>query len=122
MSDVIIIDALKIDTVIGVYDWERAIKQRLIINARLYCDISRSLLVDDLDLTLNYKQICDDIKMVCDNTQAKLLEYLAGQIFLYLFTNYPCHKIELSIIKPHAIMNAKVGVSFIKNRQDFIND
>ena len=47
MSDIVFIQGLNIDTVIGVYAWERVIKQRLIIDAQMVCDMTRAIGVCD---------------------------------------------------------------------------
>lgn len=121
--DSVIINGLKVNTIIGVYDWERVIYQPIIIDVQIDCHINKALFEDDLVHTLNYKQICEDIESICYKTQAKLLEYLAGRIFDHLFNYYPCSQIKLSLKKPNAIFNATdVGVTLVRKRQDFIHD
>lgn len=116
MSDVVFIQGLKIDTVIGVYNWERAIKQSLIIDAKMTCDMTQAAKTDDVIHAINYKTVCEDIERLCHQAQAKLLESLAEQICQHILTQYACTKIELTIHKPNAIKQAQsVGVSIVRS-------
>ncbi len=114
-SDVVFIKGLKIEAVIGVYDWERAITQPLLIDIALETDISRAAVSDDVSDALSYKEVCDDVSEWCKEIQAKLLEHLAGQISDKIFAKYDCQKITLSIAKPTAIAQADaVGVQITR--------
>ncbi|WP_298811343.1 dihydroneopterin aldolase [uncultured Psychrobacter sp.] len=114
-SDVVFIKGLKVDAVIGVYDWERAITQPLLIDIALETDISRAAVSDDVSDALSYKEVCDDVSEWCKEIQAKLLEHLAGQISDKIFAKYDCQKITLSIAKPTAIAQADaVGVQITR--------
>jgi len=114
-SDVVFIKGLKVDAVIGVFDWERAITQPLLIDIALETDISAAAISDDVSDALSYKEVCDDVSEWCKEIQAKLLEHLAGQISDRIFAKYECHKITLSIAKPTAIAQADaVGVQITR--------
>lgn len=114
-SDVVFIKGLKVDAVIGVFDWERAITQPLLIDIALETDISRAAVSDDVSDALSYKEVCDDVSEWCKGIQAKLLEHLAGQISDKIFAKYDCQKITLSIAKPTAIAQADaVGVQITR--------
>lgn len=122
MKQRIIIEDLSFKTTIGVYDWEQAILQSLIVNVELECDMSPVFLSNDIHDTINYKTVCDDIQSVCHNEKAKLLETLAFKILQKLFSNYPCSFIKLSLKKPDAIKEtAGVGVLIEVTKQEFEN-
>ena len=115
MSDIVFIQGLKIDTVIGVYAWERVIKQRLIIDAQMVCDMTRAIADDDVAYVIDYKAVCEDIEQLCHEVQAELLETLADKIAHHVLTNYPCCEITLTIHKPNAIKQAdSVGIKIIR--------
>ncbi len=114
-SDVVFVKGLKVDAVIGVFDWERAITQPLLIDIALETDISRAAVSDDVSDALSYKEVCDDVSEWCKEIQAKLLEHLADQISDKIFAKYDCQKITLSIAKPTAIAQADaVGVQITR--------
>ena len=122
-SDVVFIKGLKVEAVIGVFDWERAITQPLLIDIALETDISAAALSDDVSDALSYKEVCDDVSKWCKEIQAKLLEHLAGQISDKLFAKYDCQKITLSIAKPTAITQADaVGVQITRYAPASINE
>ena len=114
-SDVVFIKGLTVEAVIGVYAWERAITQPLLIDIALETDISRAAVSDDVNDALNYKAVCDDVSEWCQAIQAQLLEHLAGQIADKLLEKYASHKVMLSIAKPTAIKQADaVGVQITR--------
>ncbi|MBP3945748.1 dihydroneopterin aldolase [Psychrobacter sp. K31L] len=114
-SDVVFVKGLKVEAVIGVYAWERAITQPLLIDIALETDIRRAAVSDDVNDALNYKAVCDDVSAWCKEIQAKLLEHLAGQISDKLLAKYACHKITLSVAKPTAMRQADaVGVQITR--------
>ena len=60
--DTVFIQGLKIDTVIGIYDWERKIRQEIVLDIEMSSDISTAASTDHIDQTLNYKDICKRLK------------------------------------------------------------
>lgn len=117
MNDIVFIKGLKINTLIGVYDWERAIKQSLVIDCEMTCDTSQAGQSDEVAHAINYKTVCEDIERLCHEIKAKLLEKLAEEICTYLLANYPCQSVMLTIHKPNAIKQAdSVGVKIIRHQ------
>lgn len=115
-SDVVFVKGLKVQAIIGVYAWERAITQPLLIDIALETDISRAAISDDVNDALNYKAVCDDVSAWCQVIQAQLLEHLVDQIADKLLTKYHCRKITLSVAKPTAIQHADaVGVQITRH-------
>ena len=55
--DIIFIQGLKVNTVIGIYDWERKIRQEIVLDIEMSADISTAASTDHIDQTLNYKDI-----------------------------------------------------------------
>ena len=114
-SDVVFVKGLTIEAVIGIYAWERAITQPLLIDIALETDISKAAVSDNVNDALNYKAVCDDVSEWCQAIKAQLLEHLAGQIADKLLAKYACQKITLSIAKPTAIKEADaVGVQITR--------
>lgn len=59
-TDFVKIKGLKVNAVIGVFDWERAIEQPLLIDVTMATDISKAGKSDDINDAINYKEVCDD--------------------------------------------------------------
>ena len=114
-SDVVFVKALKVDAVIGVYAWERAITQPLLIDIMFETDISKAAMSDNVEDALNYKAVCDEVSAWCKEIKAELLEHLAGQLAERLLAHYNCQKVTLSVAKPTAIKQAEaVGVQITR--------
>ncbi len=114
-ADVVFVKGLKVEAVIGVYEWERAITQPILIDIAFETDVSKAAVSDDVKDALNYKAVCDDVSAWCQEIKAKLLEHLAGQLADKLLSNYNCQKITLSVAKPTAIKQADaVGVQITR--------
>ncbi|MGB3109796.1 MAG: dihydroneopterin aldolase [Psychrobacter alimentarius] len=122
-SDVVFVKGLKVEAVIGVYEWERVITQPLLIDIALETDISRAAVSDDVSDALNYKAVCDDVSAWCQALKAQLLEHLAEQIADNLLAKYATHKVTLSIAKPTAIKPADaVGVQITRHAKASSDD
>ncbi len=114
-SDVVFVKGLKVEAVIGVYAWERAITQPILIDIMLETDISQAAKSDNVADALNYKAVCDDVDEWCKDIKAQLLEHLAGQLTDKLLAKYRCQKVTLSAAKPTAIRAAdSVGVQITR--------
>ncbi|BBI68016.1 7,8-dihydroneopterin aldolase [Psychrobacter sp. KH172YL61] len=108
-SDVVFVKGLKVEAVIGVFDWERAITQPLLIDIALETDISRAAVSDDVSDALSYKEVCDDVSVWCKEIQAKLLEHLAGQISDKLFAKYDCQKNHVKYCQADCYCSSRCG-------------
>lgn len=114
-ADVVFVKGLKVEAVIGVFEWERAITQPILIDITMETDISQAALSDEVKDALSYKAVCDDVSSWCKDIKAKLLEHLAVQLATKLLAKYPCQKITLSVAKPTAIKDAEaVGVRIVR--------
>lgn len=121
-ADVVFVKGLKVEAVIGVYAWERAITQPILIDIVFETDIGAAAVSDDVKDALNYKAVCDDVSAWCKQIKAQLLEHLAGQLVEKLFDNYACQKITLSVAKPTAIKEADaVGVQITRHAKAATN-
>ena len=75
--DAIIIEGLKVDTVVGCFNWERQIIQPLMLDLTIHNDLSQAAQSDELEDTLNYAQICELAAQVIQQAQPKLIEHAA---------------------------------------------
>ncbi|QJQ97027.1 MULTISPECIES: dihydroneopterin aldolase [Halomonadaceae] len=109
--DRVIIEALEVDTVIGVYDWERKIHQRLSLDLELATDIRPAAACDDLTLTLDYAAICERIARFADENAFALVETFAERLARLLQEEFSIAWLRLCVRKPGAVRAAAaVGV------------
>ena len=106
-TDFVKIKGLKVNAVIGVFDWERAIEQPLLIDVTMATDISKAGKSDDINDAINYKEVCDDITELCQQTKALLIERLAELIAVHILSKYNTTQVEVSVAKPTAISAAE---------------
>ncbi len=113
--DRILIEALTVDTVIGVYDWERTITQSLSLDLSLATDIRPAAATDDLRLTLDYAAICQRIQQFADEHQFALVETFAERLAACLQHEFPISWLHLRVRKPGAVPQAtSVGLEITR--------
>lgn len=109
--DIIFLRDLKVETVIGIYDWERRVKQTLILDLELAIDARQAARTDDIKYTLDYKNIAKRVGEYVGENQYRLVETLAEQLATMLIEEFHVPWLKVSISKPGAVRNAReVGV------------
>ncbi len=109
--DIIFVRDLKVDCIIGVWEWERKIRQTLHIDLDLGTDIVKSAASDNLDDTLDYKAITNGIREFVGASEFKLVETLAEGIATLVQKQYNVPWIRVVINKRGALRHARdVGV------------
>ena len=109
--DRVLIEALAVETVIGVYDWERTIRQRLVIDLEMATDICAAAAGDDLAHTLDYAAISARIQAYADESRFELVETFAERLAALLRTEFSIPWLRMTLRKPGAVPEAAaVGV------------
>ncbi|MGQ9425797.1 dihydroneopterin aldolase [Gilvimarinus sp. F26214L] len=109
--NILFIRELRIDTIIGVYEWEKRNKQELIIDIEVAADISKAIESDDLQYTLDYKAIADRLTDYVESHHFNLVEALAEGAAQVLQKEFGASWLRLRIAKPGPLDNARdVGV------------
>ncbi|MCJ7589795.1 MAG: dihydroneopterin aldolase [Woeseiaceae bacterium] len=109
--DKIFLSELKIDTTIGIWEWERRIRQTVIIDLEMSADIARAAASDDVADTLNYKSVAKRIQDFVANSSFQLVETLAEQIATIVREEFNVTWVKVRVNKPGAIRGSKaVGV------------
>lgn len=107
MRDIVFIRQLKVDTVTGVYDWEREIKQTLVFNLEMAADIRPAGVSDRVEDALDYSAVATRIKDVVENSQYQLLEALAEKLVTTLQQEFNLSWLRLRVSKPGAVADAE---------------
>lgn len=109
--DTVYIRDLAIETIIGVYDWERQLRQRVVISLEMATDIRAAAAADDLSQTLDYKAIADRIAGFVAGSEFLLVETMAEQCAAIVMNEFKVPWLRLQISKPDALLAAAdVGV------------
>ncbi len=109
--DIVYIRGLEVKTVIGVYDWEREIKQPISVDLDMAADFTKAAQTDEHEFVLDYKIVCVRIAELIEKTDIKLLEAMAEIIAKVIQDEFKVAWVRVKISKPAAITGAKdVGV------------
>lgn len=115
--DIIFIKNLKIDTIIGIYDWERKIRQTITLDIEMSTDIRPSAQFDDIAHTLNYKAVVKRLIAFVEQSKYNLVESLAEQITQIILSEFNVSKVKLTLSKGKALTGAdEVGIQIIRNK------
>ncbi len=113
------LEGLRVESVIGVFDWEREVEQELRFDVHLQIDMQAAAQTDDVNQALSYVDVAEEITRVTRLTAAKLLEHLAEEVATALFRKWPIATLKLRITKPTAVAAATgVGVEIDRTRPD----
>ena len=115
MTDIVFIKGLKAASVIGCYDWERDIRQTLVIDLELKADFTRASQTDALEDALDYAAISQRVIAVCDESRFQLLEALADHLASTVLAEFSVESLRMTISKPGAVPEAE-GVGVVIDR------
>jgi len=101
--DKIFLNDLHIDTIIGIYDWERETLQTLSFDLEMDWDIRPAAKSDDIADTLDYGSIANTIVSFVEASSYQLIETLAEDLCALLLRDFPIPKIKLTLSKPVAL-------------------
>jgi dihydroneopterin aldolase len=117
--DKIYIHALKTEAIIGIFDWERQVKQTVLIDVEISADIRKAALSDSIDDTLNYKGVAKRVLAFVEDSGFHLVETLAEHIAMLILEDFGVAWVRLSLSKPGAIRSSRdVGVFLERDRED----
>ena len=109
--DIIFLHGLEVDCVIGVWEWERRITQKIVIDLDMGWDITKAAISDDLSDTLSYKDVAKRVAAHVQGVKANLVERLAEDIANILLGEVAGPWGRVRVNKPGAITGSKdVGV------------
>ena len=118
-SDRIFLRGLEIDCIIGFIEWERRIKQTVVVDIELPVDCQRAAQSDDVADTVDYKKVSKRIIGFIEASEFKLVETLAHRVAMLVLEEFGLEWVRLSVNKPGAIRGSRdVGISLERTRAD----
>ena len=109
--DIIFLKDLRIDTIIGIYEWERRTRQTVIFDIEVGADIARAARTDAIEDTLNYKAVAKRIISFVENSDCRLIETLAERVADILLREFKVPWLRLCLNKQGAVRGVRdVGV------------
>lgn len=111
LTDTIFLHDLRVDTIVGIWDWERKIRQTVSIDLEMGADIRRAAASDDIEDTLNYKKVAKRVQQFVSESEFQLVETMAEKIAGVILAEFEVPWIQVRVNKPGAIRGARdVGV------------
>ncbi len=115
--DRIFITALSAEAIIGIYDWEREVRQRVEIDLEMWVDLTAAARSDAIEDTLNYKSIAKRLLSFVQESRFRLVEALAGEIARIVLAEFPVARVRVTVHKPGAVRDSRdVGVVIERGR------
>jgi dihydroneopterin aldolase len=109
--DIIFLRDLRVETVIGIWDWERKIQQIVAIDLEMSADIRKAAVSDSVQDTLDYKSVAKRIQAFVAGSSFQLVETLAENIAAVVLNEFAVAWVRVRVNKPGAINGAAdVGV------------
>ena len=109
--DKIFLHELKIETIIGIWEWERRIRQTVVVDLEMSADIARAAATDDVADTLNYKNVAKRLQQFVGESSFQLVETLAERIAAIVRDEFDVAWVKVTVHKPGAIRGSRdVGV------------
>ena len=117
--DIVFLRGLRIETVIGIYDWEKEIKQPVILDLEMATDVARAAKSDRIQDALDYKAVSKRLKQLVGEGRFELVETLAERCAEILRNEFEIRWIRLSVNKVGAVSDAAdVGVVIERGERD----
>ena len=109
--DIVFIRELEIETVIGIYDWEREVKQVVSIDLEMATDIRKAAASDSIENTINYKAVAKRLIDFVGGSEFQLVETMAERISAIVQDEFSVSWLRLRLSKPGAVRGARdVGI------------
>lgn len=119
-EDVIFLEGLEIEAIIGINDWERVTKQKVIIDFRVPARVRESAASDRIEDARNYKSITKSISAFIEASRYQLVETLAERVCEHCIKEFSLPWIWLRLNKSEAIRGSKaVGVEIRRSARDY---
>ena len=115
--DKVFIEALEIECVIGIYDWERKIRQPVVFDIEMAFDNTGPAATDDIKDTLDYKAVSKRLIQFVSESDFGLVESLAERCAAIILDEFGVRHVRLKLAKPGAVRGSRaVGVIIERQR------
>ena len=115
--DIVFIRGLRAETVIGIYDWEREIRQKVELDLEMGTDIRKAAVSERIEDTLDYKAVSKRLVSLIESSQYQLVETLAERCAGIVLDEFDVPWVRLTLNKIGAVSTARdVGVIIERGR------
>ncbi|MBP7712389.1 MAG: dihydroneopterin aldolase [Gammaproteobacteria bacterium] len=115
--DILYISQLRVETVIGVYEWERHIRQVVLLDLEIATDVARAAATDNIADALNYKAVAKRVAAFVEGTRFQLVETLAERVAERVLDEFGVPWVRLRVCKEGALRGVReVGILIERGR------
>lgn len=116
--DIVFLRDLRIETIIGIYEWERRTTQVVVLDLEMGADIARAAATDRIEDTLNYKAVAKRLIQFVGESRFQLVETLAERCAAIIVDEFDVPWVRLTLNKQGAVRGARdVGVIIERERR-----
>jgi dihydroneopterin aldolase len=105
--DIVYIRDLRIDTIIGIYDWERQVRQTVSLDLEMAADIRQAAATDDIQFALNYKSVAKRLIQFVGDSEFLLVETMAEEVTRIVREEFNVPWVKLRLSKPGALRQSQ---------------
>ena len=118
-KDIVFINQLKLETIIGIHDWEREKKQPIVLDIDIGCSISSAAKNDDIEHCIDYFSVCERMKKLAETHQYQLVESFVEEVCQIILNKFMAQWVRVKLNKPIAVAEAAgVGVIIERHRHN----
>ena len=118
--DKIFLNALTTECIVGIWDWERKVKQTVVIDLEMACDVRKAATSDRIEDTLDYKNVSKRILSFVSDSQFQLVETLTEHIAKIIVQEFGVSWVRVRVNKQGAIRGSRdVGIVIERGPQDY---
>lgn len=120
--DKIFLSALTVECIVGIWEWERRVKQTVIIDLEMAADIRKAAATDSIEDTIDYKKVAKRLLAFVGDSQFHLVETLAERIAQVVVVEFGVQWVKVRLNKQGAIRGARdVGIEIERGPADFVS-
>jgi dihydroneopterin aldolase len=118
--DKIFLSALTTECIVGIWDWERKVRQKVVIDLEMATDIRRAAATDRIEDTLDYKQVAKRLLAFVGDSEYQLVETLTERIAEIVVTEFGVSWVRVKLNKQGAIRGSRdVGIIIERRPEDY---
>lgn len=118
--DVIFLTGLTTECIIGIWDWERRVKQKVVIDLEMGADIRKAAASDAIGDTLDYKKVSKRLLQFVSDSEFQLVETLTERIAEIVVTEFGVPWVRVKLNKQGAIRGSRdVGILIERRDADY---
>jgi len=121
MMDKIFLNQLRTECIVGIWDWERQVKQAVVIDVEMACDVRKAAKTDRIEDTIDYKKVSKRLLTFVGESQFELVETLTENIARIIVTEFAVSWVKVRLNKQGAIRNSQdVGIMIERTSADYV--